>query len=254
MDSLEKVTARNSVLDTWSLFRMYFRLLFIQGLLNRKGMQNFGFANALAASSLGRKESEIVLRHLGFFNCNPNFTPLVVGGVLRLESERLSGKPVSEQDIEYFKRTISSPLAAMGDMLFLGSIKPLALTFACIFAIYNSIIGLLAVFLLYNLIILSCRLWGIHFGYSRGWELVEVFSSPVFQRVLNIVQGFGASVGGALVAILIHRFIREGSWASLASGALAVVVIVVLIRKDVSATWFAIFLFVISILLFLLLG
>jgi PTS system mannose-specific IID component len=252
MDTLENIASEHHSLEKSSLLRMYFRLLFIQGLLNRKGMQNFGFANALAASDTARKESEIVRRHFGFFNCNPNFTPLVVGGVLRLEEERLSGKPISERDIEYFKRTISSPLAAMGDMLFLGSIKPLALTFACIFAIYNSIIGLLAVFLLYNLLILSCRLWGIYFGYSRGWELVEVFSSPVFQRVLNIVQGIGASIGGALVAILIHRFIREGSWASLASGALAIVVIV-LIRKDVSATWFAIFLFVISILLFLLL-
>lgn len=248
MDTVIKET----ILDRWSLMKICIRLLFIQGLLNRKGMQNLGFANAIAASRLGGLEPGIVKRHLSFFNCNPNFTPLVVGGVLRLEEERRSGKPVNDKDIEYFKRTISSPLAAMGDMLFLGSIKPLALTFACIFAIYNSIIGLLAVFLLYNLIVISCRLWGVCFGYSKGWELVEVFSSPVFQRVLNFVQGVGASIGGALVAILIYRFLQEGSWTSLTSVVLAVVIIF-LIRKDVSATWFAIFLFVISILLFLLL-
>lgn len=252
MDTVTHDTVAGRILDRLTLMKIYVRLLFIQGLLNHKGMQNLGFANAIAASPLGRKGPELSKYHLGFFNCNPNFTPLVLGGVLRLEEERRAGKPLNDKDIEYFKRTISSPLAAMGDMLFLGSIKPLALTFACIFAIYKSVIGLLAVFVLYNLIVVSCRLWGVCFGYAKGWELVEVFSSPVFQRVLNIVQGIGAIVGGALVAILTYRFLQEGSVTTLSSGVLAVVIIF-LIRKDVSATWFAIFLFVISILLFLLL-
>ncbi len=236
------------------LFGIFLRLLFIQGLLNRKGMQNIGFARAISAVEGWRaKHSDEPLagKHLEFFNCNPNFTPVVVGGVLRLEHERLSGKPIDEKDIEYFKRSISSPLAAMGDMLFLGNLKPLALTFACIFAIYKSVIGLLAVFLLYNLIIISCRLWGVYFGYSRGWELVDVFSSPAFQKVLNIVQGIGASVGGALIAVISYRFIDNGHLTTLAAGAVGLLA-VFLIRKNASATWFAIFLFLISILLSIL--
>jgi PTS system mannose-specific IID component len=223
-------------------------VLFLQSLLNRKGMQNLGFASAVFAAGRKRFGNNLLERHMNFFNCNPNFTPLVVGGVLKLEEERLAGKPVDDKDIEYFKRSMSSPLAAVGDMLFLGGLKPLALTFACVFAIYKSVAGLLVVFLLYNLIILSCRLWGVYFGYSKGWELVEVFSSPAFRQVLNVVQAFGASAGGVLVAILLFRFWHQGSWVSLSFGAVAILTIF-LIRKDVSVTWFAILLFMISIIL-----
>ncbi len=142
----------NSKIRRFDIFRVFWRLLFIQGMLHPKGMQNLGLANALspALKRLDSKDDEsksLLNNHLKFFNCNPNFTPLIVGGILRLEEERLAGKPVKLEDIEYFKKSISGPLAAMGDLLFLGGLKPLALTLACIFAIYKSLTGLLAVIL-----------------------------------------------------------------------------------------------------------
>jgi mannose/fructose/N-acetylgalactosamine-specific phosphotransferase system component IID len=86
-------------------------------------MQNLGLMNALAPA-IGRRGDEqgksLLLNHLTFFNCNPNFSPLIVGGIIRLEFEREAGKPVTDKDIEYFKKSISGPMAAMGDLLFLG--------------------------------------------------------------------------------------------------------------------------------------
>ena len=167
---MDSVTGRVRRRD---LFQVFWRLLFLQGLLHPKGMQNLGLMNSLAPALRGRKRDDgkpLLLNHLRFFNCNPNFTPLIVGGILRLESEREAGKPVTEEDIEYFKKSISGPMAAMGDLLFMGGLKPLALTLACVFAIYKSLIGLLAVVLLYNLAVVSCRLWGVYFGYAKGWE------------------------------------------------------------------------------------
>jgi PTS system mannose-specific IID component len=238
------------------LFRVFWRLLFVQGLLHPKGMQNLGLMNALAPV-LGRRNGKdsksLLLNHLSFFNCNPNFTPLIVGGILRLEMERESGKPVSEQDIEYFKKSISGPLAAMGDLLFLGGLKPLALTLACAFAIYKSPIGLLAVLLLYNLVVVSCRFWGVYFGYAKGWELVDVFSGPAFQRLLGVVQSIGACVGGVLVAIILNRLPQSGTWV-LPFGVVLIVAAVFMLRRDVSSSRLAIFLFPLSVLVALLLG
>ena len=77
-------------------------------------MQNLGLAGALmhAAEKLGvEDDNSFLLRHLAYFNCNPNFVPVIVGGVLRLEEERLAGKPVDDNDIEYFKRALANPLA-----------------------------------------------------------------------------------------------------------------------------------------------
>lgn len=237
------------------LFFVFLRLLLMQALLNRRGMQNLALTNALAplrARFGSAGDDKLFLeRHLRYFNCNPNVVPLIAGGVLRLEMERAQGTPVNDVDIEQFKRALASPLAAMGDMLFLGSLKPLALTFACIFAIYRLPLGLLAVFLLYNVIIISCRLWGIYFGYARGWELVDIFSGPQFQRVLDIVQGFGAGIGGVLVGIIFNRLPQNGQWA-LALGGAVTVVTLLLLKRDVPAAWFAIVLFPLSVLVTLL--
>ena len=240
----------------FDLFRVFLRLLFIQGLLHRKGMQNLGVASALAPV-VDRLEPNsangLLLRHLEFFNSNPNLVPFIVGGVIRLEEQRLEGKPVSESDIASFKRSLSSPFAAMGDMLFIGNLKPLALTLACIFAIYNAPIGLLAVFLLYNLAIISCRFWGLYFGYSKGWELVDVFAGPRFPRALAVIQGVGASVGGALLGIVFHRLPGDGQWMLVAGVALTGVTLYFL-RRDVSASWVAAALFPISAIITLLIG
>lgn len=236
--------------------RVFLRLLFLQGLLHSRGMQNLGFMYALAPAlrRFERPEDKALLaKHLDFFNCNPNFASLVLGGVLRLEEERLAGRAVTPEDIAYFKRSVSSPLAAMGDLLFLGGLKPLALTLACVFAIYKSFIGLVATWLLYNIIVVSCRLWGVHFGYTRGWELVDVFSGPAFQRLLSLVQIIGASAGGALVAVVLYNQSQEG-WQLLVAGAGLVALSVTLLRRDVSSARLAIILFPLSAVVALLLG
>lgn len=195
-------------------------MLYLQALLHPRGMQNLALMHALAPAAR-RLHPEgarrLVAAHVPFFNCNPNFAPLVAGGILRLERERLAGRPITDQDVAHFKRALSSPLAAMGDMLFLGAIEPLALTLGCLSGIYNSFTGLVLAWLLYNAVVVTCRLWGVFFGYERGWELVDVFSGPAFQRILGIVQSIGASVGGALVAVLLYRASRYGLWALVAT-------------------------------------
>jgi PTS system mannose-specific IID component len=246
----------NSRIRRRDLVRVFWRSLFLQGLLHPKGMQNLGLMNVLAPA-IGRirdpDSKSLLLNHLTFFNCNPNFTPLIAGGILRLEAERRAGKPVTEKDIEYFKKSISGPLAAMGDLLFLGGLKPLALTLACIFAIYKSFIGLLAVLFLYNLVVVSCRLWGVYFGYAKGWELVDVFSGPTFQRLLGVVQSIGACAGGALVAVILNRLPQSGAWV-LPFGIVLMVAAVVLSRRDVSSSRLAIYLFPLSVLVAYLLS
>lgn len=231
-------------LGFWDLFRVFLRLLFMQGLLNWRGMQNLGLASALGPVSgkLGDEaDNSLLANHLGFFNCNPNFVPLIVGGVLRMEEEKRSGKPVADGDIDRFKRGLAGPLAAMGDMLFMGNLKPLALTFACIFAIYKLPIGLLAVLLLYNVTIVACRLWGLYFGYAKGWELTNALSGPQFRSVLGVAEAANAAVGGALVGAIVYRFHGNAHAVWLVAAALAAVTLY-LLKRDIPASWIAIIL------------
>ncbi len=86
MDSVEARPTR--LLGRGDLLRVFLRMLFLQGLLHAKGMQNLALMNAIAPA-LGRisgsDDKRMLTKHLQFFNCNPNFAPLVAGGVMRLE-------------------------------------------------------------------------------------------------------------------------------------------------------------------------
>ena len=240
----------------FDLFRVFLRLLFIQSLINRRGMQNLGLMSALSevgGKLADTKDNRLLIRHLEYFNSNPNCVPLIVGGLIRLEEQKAAGKPVGDSDIAYFKKSLASPFAAMGDMLFIGNLKPLALTLACIFAINQFPIGLLAVFLVYNLAIISCRFWGLYFGYSKGWELVDVFTGPRFPRALGIIQGVGASVGGLLVGIIFHRLPGDGHWMLVVGGVLTAITLY-LLKKDLPASWLAVGLFPACVLITLFLG
>ena len=62
-----------NTLKRFDLFRVFLRLLFMQGLLNRRGMQNLALANALspvAGKINAGKGKSLQSRHLDFFNCN----------------------------------------------------------------------------------------------------------------------------------------------------------------------------------------
>jgi PTS system mannose-specific IID component len=238
------------------LLKVSLRLLFIQAVLNRRGMQNLGLVSALTQAGgnlLGKDGGALLARHVDYFNSNPNLVPLIVGAVLRLEEERLDGKPVDGKDIAYFKNAVASPFAAMGDLALLGGLRPLSLTLACVLAIYNSPIGLLAVFLLYNLTIIACRFWGLHFGYANGRELVEAFSGPRFPRVLGVIHGIGASVGGMLAGTVFLRFLESGPWTAVFAGALAAMTFY-LLKRHIPASWVAGALFPVCALLALLLS
>lgn len=224
--------------------RVFPRLLFLQALLNWRGMQNLGFTSALGPADAkldGNQDNSLMLNHLGFFNCNPNFVPLILGGVLRMEEDRRDGKPIDSGDIDRFKRALAGPLAAMGDMLIMGNLRPLALTFACVFAIYRLPIGLLAVLLLYNVMIVGCRLWGLYFGYASGWELTGTLSGPWFRRILSVAEGASAGVGGVLAGVIVHRLRGDGHTFFVLAAALTAITLY-LLKRDIPASWVAIIL------------
>ncbi|MCI0451402.1 MAG: PTS system mannose/fructose/sorbose family transporter subunit IID [Candidatus Latescibacteria bacterium] len=189
--------------------RVLARLLFIQATLHRKGMQNIGVMHALdaVAPKVSRDPIGLLARHADHFNTNPNAAPIVVGGILRIEEGGSAGAPAS---IERFKQAACSALAAMGDVMVVGGLKPLALTLAVVSAIYSFFAGLVAIVVLYNVALLAGRAWGLSFGYARGWGVVDAFTGPRVQRVVMIARVLAALAGGVLIAVLARAAFTEG--------------------------------------------
>ena len=191
------------------LIRVLARLLFVQAALHRKGMQNIGVMHALdaAAPKLVQDPAFLLARHADHFNTNPNAAPIVVGGVLRIEED---GSPAARAALPRFKQVACSALAAMGDVLVVGGLKPLALTLAVVSAIYNSFAGLVAIVVLYNAALLTGRAWGLRFGYARGWGVIEAFTGPRVQRVVMLARICAALAGGVLLGVVARRAYADG--------------------------------------------
>jgi PTS system mannose-specific IID component/fructoselysine and glucoselysine-specific PTS system IID component len=197
-------------LTRWDLARVCARLLFLQATVHPRGMQNIGLMHALdaAAPRLSSNGTSLLARHAEYFNTNPHLAPLVVGGVLRIEEEAESAGPAS---VSRFKHAAASALAAAGDVFFSGALKPLALTLACLSAIYSFFTGLVAILILYNAAVMYCRYRGITLGYARGWGLVDTFSGPGVPRLLGIARGVAAFAGGLLAGSILSRARTDGS-------------------------------------------
>jgi mannose/fructose/N-acetylgalactosamine-specific phosphotransferase system component IID len=213
-------------LERRDLAKVLVRLLFVQATLHRKGMQNIGIMHAVdaAAPKLSPEPGAFLARHAEHFNTNPNAAPIVVGGVLRIEEERSATAPAS---VSRFKQAASSALAAMGDVLVVGGLKPLALTLAVVSAIYSSFTGLVAIFVCYNAALLAGRYWGLSFGYARGWGVVDAFTGPRIQHVVMMARILAAFAGGILIGVMTRRAYAQG------------IVELTVIAVAITGAWFA---------------
>jgi PTS system mannose-specific IID component len=181
----------------WGLF---WRALFIQACWNYEGMQNVGFAfaifPALRAAYDGEELGASCARHLEFFNTQPFMASFALGLTARMESER-SAAPQPQREvmatrIASIKKAMASPLAAIGDRLFWGTLRPftLVLTLCMCWALgmrhwvagrvdaelaaqFNftqtrMIVALLFGMLVYNAAALWIRWAGLGHGYNCG--------------------------------------------------------------------------------------
>jgi len=199
------------------LARATSRSLQIQALLTPERMQGPGFAFALlpALRRLYPDRQDLaraVARHLDYFATHPVLSGYVLGAVARLEERRAGGEPVGEERIATLKRSLASPLAALGDPLFWVTLRPLA-----------GLLGVLALalpppaggagpdarvllcplvtLLTYNAVALPFRVSGVARGYARADQPGMLLRSLRLVEWQAALAGAGSFGYGALLAL-----------------------------------------------------
>ncbi len=200
---------------------------------NFERMQNIGFAFALypvlkktwkAPQALKRA----ITRHVAAFNTQPYMASFVLGLVWRLEEQMAAkGKEsADEHQVHAVKKTASSALAAIGDPLFWGTLRPATLEICLIiwlvFGFYGWIvpipgqevvgtrgsvpvifIGLLAGLLVYNGFTLWVRWRGLDFGYGCGQKnsINCGLDAVNWQKIIRILKVF--CFAAAIIIIIV---------------------------------------------------
>jgi PTS system mannose-specific IID component len=205
-----------------TLLRVFWRSLFLQAAWNRRGMQNLGFAYAIAPALAAlypepERRREAVRRHLGFFNCHPYTAAAILGGAIYHEERVARGEEPAGGPTLY-KSTLQGPLAAIGDGFFWTALRPFFGALAALGALAVGWPAVLVTLALYNVVHLALRAGLFRAGYHDGDGIVADIARLSLPTLADRLRLGGAFLCGLTAALL---FWRGALQAGFLSGAVA---------------------------------
>lgn len=197
-------------LSPWTLWRCFWRSLFLQAGFNTEGLQSLGLVFSLSPALLAlypdpAQRQAAFRRHLAPFNTHPYVAAAIVGGILFHELRIARGEAPPES-VERFKALLMAPLAALGDGFFWLSLRP------AVGALSVALVPLLggwtvAVYLvLYNLVHLVARWRLFRAGLSMGEALVPRLKSLNVPRWGQRLRVLAAAAAGGSASWLAVKF------------------------------------------------
>lgn len=174
---------------------------------NYESMQAIGFLSSftpilerLYKDKPKEQRVEAMKRHLQFFNSHVNSDALILGISAAIEE---STDEDEKEAVTSIKTGLMGPLAGIGDSVLKFTWLPICGSIGAALALNGSILGPIIMFLLYNIVNVAIKYYGIHLGYSKGIELVSGNEGGILQRITNIANVIGLMVVGALIASVV---------------------------------------------------
>ncbi|QLB41995.1 PTS mannose transporter subunit IID [Mannheimia pernigra] len=177
-----------------------------QGSWNFERMQALGFAYAMVPvikrlypdpNDPARKEA--IKRHSEFFNTQPFVGAPILGVTIAMEEERANGKEIDNAAINGIKVGLMGPLAGVGDPIFWGTVRPVFAALGAGLALKGELLGPILFFVLFNLVRLATRYYGVVYGYKKGLDVVQDMSGGLLQKLTEGASILGLFIMGALV-------------------------------------------------------
>ncbi|EGN9769709.1 PTS mannose transporter subunit IID [Escherichia coli] len=151
---------------------VFLRSNLFQGSWNFERMQALGFCFSMVPAirrlypENNEARKQAIRRHLEFFNTQPFVAAPILGVTLALEEQRANGAEIDDGAINGIK------VGLMGPLLF---------------------------FILFNLVRLATRYYGVAYGYSKGIDIVKDMGGGFLQKLTEGASILGLFVMGALV-------------------------------------------------------
>ncbi|AHG72489.1 PTS mannose transporter subunit IID [Mannheimia bovis] len=177
-----------------------------QGSWNFERMQALGFAYAMVPvikrlypdpNDPARKEA--IKRHSEFFNTQPFVGAPILGVTIAMEEERANGKEIDNAAINGIKVGLMGPLAGVGDPIFWGTVRPVFAALGAGLALKGELLGPILFFVLFNIVRLASRYYGVVYGYKKGLDVVQDMSGGLLQKLTEGASILGLFIMGALV-------------------------------------------------------
>jgi PTS system mannose-specific IID component len=211
--------------------RIFSRSFMMQAWWNSESMQNLGFLFAFEPwlrriYGDPRRRSAAAARHLEFFNTQPYMAGLILGVVGGLEEglARMpeASRPTAEDRIRALKKIMAETLAAIGDQVFWGALRPAcaAAAIAAWWILWTAglphpvLAGCLLYLALFNAPALWARWRGIELGYLWQERLAAELARYRWQRAAFWIRigGLSAVALSVLAALLVPPWGSFSPW------------------------------------------
>lgn len=199
------IANNNKNITTADIRAVFIRSNLFQGSWNFERMQALGFCFSMipiirCLYSENQEEcKKAIKRHLEFFNTHPYVAAPILGVTIAMEEQRANGVSIDDSAINSLKIGLMGPLAGVGDPIFWGTIRPILAALGASIAITGSIIGPILFFIIFNLIRLNTRYYGLIYGYRKGLSIVKDMKKGLIRKLTEGSSILGLFIMGALV-------------------------------------------------------
>ena len=146
-----------------------------------------------------KEYTESLERQMEFFNCTPQLVPFIGGIVASMEEKNSEDKDFDVSTISAIKTALMGPLSGIGDSLFLGTLRVLAVGVAASLSMKGSILGPILFLLIYNIPAYLVRYFGVKAGYSMGTSYLDkIQKSGLMDKFKEAAGILGVMVIGAM--------------------------------------------------------
>lgn len=138
-------------------------------------------------------------RHNTFFNVTPAICGPVIGVTSALEQAKAQGEDIKEETINGLKIGLMGPLCGVGDPVMWGTLRPILGALGATLALKGSWLGPVLFFVVWNVIRLAIKWYGLKLGLDRGMDLVQDLSGNFLKKLTEGATVLGLFVMGVLV-------------------------------------------------------
>lgn len=205
MADITTIKFKKNKISSSDLNNVFIRSNLFQGSWNFERMQALGFCFSMIPiiRRLYPENNEdrklAIKRHLEFFNTHPYIAAPVLGVIIAMEEQRANGAQINDATINSVKVGLMGPLAGVGDPIFWGTIRPVLAALGASMALNGSWIGPFLFFLVFNLIRLIIKYYGIMYGYHQGINIINDIGGNFLRKITEGASILGLFVMGALV-------------------------------------------------------
>lgn len=143
-------------------------------------------------------------RHLEFFNITPQFAPFV-GGIVASMEELNAKDEIEPSAISSIKTALMGPLSGIGDSIFLGCIRIIALGVGISLSMAGNPLGPILYLLIYNIPAFIVRFMGAQKGYELGVSYLDKFQEgDMMSKVMFAAGILGIMVIGCMSKDMVY--------------------------------------------------